>query len=137
VALVDGGLPEAEEEEQEFDFPEVSELECVRVAPVEWIQALSNAFQGRGIPHRVGPATPEDAPEGQRAEIFGNAPLFGIYVLADNAAAAAEIDAATAARILPEEAPALAEGEEESCPACGTVLTRDATECSDCGLPFG
>jgi hypothetical protein len=118
-------------------FPPASELECVRVAPIEWIRALSGALQRGGVAHRIEPATAEDAPEGQRADAFGGAQLFGLYLEAAQAAAARELDASIAARLLPEEAPALAEGEEESCPACGTALTPDAIECPDCGLSFG
>ena len=118
-------------------FPEISELECIRVAPIEWVQGLSNALQERGVGHRVGPATSADAPEGQRPDLFGDAQLFGLYVLPDDAATARELDGSIAGRILPEEAPELAEGEEEACPACGTPLAAHATECSDCGLSFG
>jgi hypothetical protein len=125
------------EGEQAEAFPPASELECVRVAPIDWIRALSGALQQGGVPHRVEPASAGEAPEGQRPDVFGDAQLFGLYVECEQVPPAREVDALIAARLLPEEAPALAEGEEETCPACGTALTPDAIECPDCGLSFG
>jgi hypothetical protein len=136
VDLVDAGALPAEEEVQEA-FPPASELECVRVAPIEWIRALSGALQQGGVAHRVEPATAENAPEGQRPDVFGGAQLFGLYVESAQVPPARELDGLIAARLLPEEAPALSPGEEESCPACGSALRSDAVECPDCGLSFG
>ena len=136
VDLVDEGELAALEEQVE-SFPPASELECVRVAPLPWIRALSGSLQGDGIGHRVEPATAENAPEGQRPDVFGDVQLFGLYVESEHAPPVREIDGTIAARLLPEEAPPLAEGEEEACPACGTALAEDAIECPDCGLSFG
>jgi hypothetical protein len=135
VDLVDASaLPDEEELEA---FPPASELECVRVAPLAWIRAFSGALQREGVGHRVEPATAADAPEGQRPDVFGGVQLFALYVRSEHAPPARELDASIAAQLLPEEAPPLAEGEEEACPACGTALTSDAVECPDCGLSFG
>lgn len=129
-------LPE-EEEPEDVEFPPASELTCVRVAPIAWMQALSGALQRNGVAHRVEPAEVEDAPDGQRPQVFGPARLFGLYVQEEHAAAARELDATIAAQLLPEEAPPLDQGDEEACPACGTALAADAAECPDCGLAFG
>lgn len=118
-------------------FPEVSQLECIRVAPIEWVHGLSGVLEQRGVAHRVEPATAQDAPEGQRPDLFGTARLFGLYVLPDDAGLARELDGEIAGRIMPEEAPELDDGEEETCPACGAALASEATECADCGLAFG
>jgi predicted RNA-binding Zn-ribbon protein involved in translation (DUF1610 family) len=136
VELVHGDALAAEEEDLEA-FPPASELECVRVAPIAWIQALSEALQQRGVAHRVEPASAEDTPDGQRPDIFGDAQLFGLYVQTEHASMTRELDGSIAAQVLPEEAPTLAEDEEEACPACSTALAADATECPDCGLRFG
>jgi hypothetical protein len=136
VLLVHADELALEEEEIEA-FPPASELECVRVAPIAWIRALSQALQEGGVGHRVEPARVEDAPEGQRPEVFGDVQLFGLYVRGEHASTARELDGSIAAQVLPEEAPALAEGEEEACPACGTALAADVTECPDCGLRLG
>jgi hypothetical protein len=136
VDLVHGDELAFEEEELEA-FPPASELECVRVAPIAWIRALSEALQQGGVVHRVEPAGADDAPEGQRPEVFGDVQLFGLYVRSEHASTARELDDSIAAQVLPEEAPALAEGEEETCPACGTALAADVTECPDCGLRLG
>ena len=120
------------------DFPPAAELECVRVAPVAWMEALAQGLQERGVTLRVERAMAEDAPEGQRADVFGDiAQLFGLYVRGEDLALARELDASIAAQLVPDEAEPLAEGETEACPACGTALPADALECADCGLSFG
>jgi hypothetical protein len=118
-------------------YPPASELECVRVAPLAWIRALSQGLEENGIAHRVEPAGEGDAPEGQDAGVFGGAQLFGLYVLDERAAVAREIDGSIAVQLLPGAAPALADGEEASCPACGEPLAHDTVECGDCGLRLG
>jgi hypothetical protein len=136
VDLVHGDELALEAEELEA-FPPASELECVRVAPIAWIRALSEALQQGGVVHRVEPASAGDAPEGQRPDVFGDIQLFGLYVRIEHASKARELDDSIAAQVLPEEAPALEEGEEESCPACGAALAANLTECPECGLRFG
>ena len=135
VELVDADALPAEEELEAF--PPASELECVRVAPIAWIRALSGALQRGGVAHRIDPAVVEDAPEGQRADAFGDVQLFGLYVRSEHAPPARELDASIAAQLLPEEAPALAEDEAETCPACGAALASEEVECPDCGLHLG
>ncbi len=136
VDLVHGDELAAEEEELE-DFPPASELKCVRVAPLPWIRALSEALQQGGVVHRVEPGSADDAPEGQRPEVFGDVQLFGLYVRSEQASTARELDVSIAAQVLPEEAPTVEDGEEETCPACGTGLAADVVECPDCGLRLG
>ncbi len=134
VALVaEHALPD----EEDLELPPAEQLVCIRVAPIAWIRALSDGLRDRGVAHRVEQATPEDAPEGQRPDVFGNVSLFGLYVQDAHAEDARELDGTMAARLVPEEAPPADEGEAESCPACGTPVAADAPECSDCGLSFG
>jgi hypothetical protein len=135
VELVEPGAL-AERDEALDAFPPAADLSCVRVAPLPWVRALSEALQQEGVVHRVETARVEDAPDGQRPQVFGEVRLFGLYVRGEDAPAARELDASIAAALLPGEAPPLAEGEEEACPACGTGLARDATECPECGLGF-
>lgn len=127
----------AELDRELVDFPPVSELQCVRVAPMAWIQALSAALQEAGVTHRVERSRTADAPEGQRTGVFGDVPLFGLYVRSEDVPSTREIDASIAAQILPDEAPVLAAGEEDACPACGAAVGSDATDCPECGLAFG
>lgn len=122
--------------EEALDLPPAAELECVRVAPLAWVRALSQGLQERGVDHRVERAAAEDAPPGQKAAVFGAVQLFGLYVRSEDAAPARELDGTIAAQLLPEEAPELSVEERESCPACGAALGWEATECPDCGLPF-
>jgi hypothetical protein len=119
------------------EFPPASELDCVRVAPLAWVRALSDGLERGGVAHRVEPAREEDAPDGQNAGIFDGAQLFGLFVRASDTAAARELDRAIAVQLLPDEAPPLAEGEEENCPACSSPLAADVLECEECGLRLG
>lgn len=128
---------ELEAETAGEELPPAAELSCVRVAPLPWIRALSGGLEQQGISHRVEPATPDDAPEHQNADAFGDAQLFGLYVEPAHAAAARELDGGIAAQVLPEEAPPLDEGEEAACPACSSPLEPDSVECPDCGLVLG
>lgn len=119
------------------ELPPAAQLDCVRVAPLAWIRALSEGLERGGISHRIEPATADDAPEGQDCAIFGDAQLFGLYVEHAAGGAARELDGVIAAQVLPEEAPPLQEGEADACPACGATLSASATECPDCELVFG
>jgi hypothetical protein len=119
------------------EFPAASELECVRVAPLAWVRALSEGLEQVGVAHRVEPAQEQDAPDGQDAGIFDGAQLFGLFVRDGDAAPARELDQSIAVQLLPDEAPPLAEGEEENCPACGSPLAADTVECGECGLRLG
>jgi hypothetical protein len=124
--------PELEAEE----LPPAAELTCIRVAPLAWMRALSGALTQEGVAHRVEPAQPEAAPEGQRPDVFGDGDLFGLYVRDEHADVARQLDGTMAAQLIPEEAPELQEGEEDACPACGTPLTSQDVACPDCGLDF-
>jgi hypothetical protein len=116
-------------------FPPAAELTCIRVAPIPWIRALSGGLEEGGVAHRVEPAQPADAPEGQRVESFGDVDLFGLYVRDADAARVRELDAAIAVQVLPDENPDAVQG-EETCPACGAALQVESEECSDCGISF-
>lgn len=118
-------------------FPPASELDCVRVAPIVWIRALSSALEEHDVPHRIEPAEATDAPDGQSTEAFGDVALYGLYVRRAELETAREVDGELVRQLIPEEAGDLADGEEESCPACGHRLPADALECGDCGLSFG
>lgn len=125
-------------EESIEDFPPADQLACVRVAPRAWIEALSMGLQQQGVTLRVERARAEDAPDGQRADIFGDVEqLFGLYVRSEKLALAQELDASIAALLVPEDSAPLEEGEVDACPACGDALSADALECPGCGLGFG
>ncbi len=133
---VDLVSPDALVTEAAESFPPAAELTCIRVAPLAWMRALSAALEQDGVAHRIEPASADDAPGDQRPDVFGAVALFGLYVREEDAAGARELDGTMAARLLPEEAPLLEEGEEDACPACGTPLDADAVACADCGLEF-
>mgnify|MGYP005841255527 CR=1 FL=1 len=54
------------------ELPEASEL--------EWIRALSEGLEDQGVAHRVERSMPEDSPEEQPVDVFGNADLYALYV---------------------------------------------------------
>jgi hypothetical protein len=137
VALVSPDQMPPVEDADPAEFPPASELFYLRVAPLPWIQALSNGLEEAGVGHRVEPGSLTDPPDGQRPETFGDVDLFALYVLPEDAPAASELDSQIAARVLPGEAEELQEGEEDACPACGAKLSAEATACPDCGLGLG
>jgi hypothetical protein len=130
--VAENELPPEQEAEA---FPPAAELTCVRVAPIPWIRALSAALEESGVAHRVEPARVEDAPEGQRAETFGDVDLFGLFVREAEAAPVRKLDSAIAAEVMPDENPDSVQG-EEACPACGTALEAESEACPDCGIAF-
>ena len=133
VALVppDSLPPDPEPE----DFPEVSDLECVRVGPLPWTRAISDALTQVGMAHRVEPDTRSVAQGGIDPKRFGGETLYGTWVLPADLEAARVIDREIFALFEAEAAPVSSGG--EACPACDTPLAGDALECSSCGLVFG
>ncbi len=116
-------------------FPPVSELECVRVGPLPWTRALSEALSSREIEHRVEPDTRSEADGGVDPRRFGNEAVFGTWVRPADRQAAAQIDSALFAHFEPDIA-AESEG-DDVCPACQEALPSHALECPACGLAFG
>ena len=117
------------------EFPQASELECVRVGPLPWTRALSDKLTELGIAHRVEPDTRTEEQGGVDPRRFGGEDLYGTWVRREEAEAAGAIDAEIFAPLEVESAPE-AQG-DETCPACGSGLATDAMACSDCGLSFG
>ncbi len=131
VALVPAG--EVPPEDEEDGLPPVDQLERIRVENPVWIDTLAARLAEQGIASRVALLDCE-APVARRH----GAPC-ALYVRPEDAEAARRIDEA----LLRQQLPDLPEGtdtgwhEAESCPACGTALDPEATECPDCGLGFG
>jgi len=133
VALVSAGDVAAAPEPEAF--PEVSELECVRVGPLPWTRALSEALSSEGIEHRIERDTRTEAEGGIDPQRFGDEPLYGTWVREDDLASAASLDRRLFAHFEPDAAEPV-EG-DDACPACQETLPADALECPACGLAFG
>lgn len=133
VALVPSSALAAAPEPEAF--PGIAELECVRVGPLPWTRALSEALSGREIAHRVEPDTRSEAEGGVDPRRFGDEPVFGTWVRPADRTAAAEVDRALFAHFEPDTAEVI-EG-DDVCPACQEPLSADALECPACGLAFG
>jgi hypothetical protein len=133
VALVspDAVPPELEPEE----FPDIAALACVRVGPLPWTRAISDALTEAGLAHRVEPDTRSVAEGGVDPERFGGETLYGTWVRPEDLEPAREIDAAIFAVFEAEAAPAT--GSSEACPACEAHLAPDVLECASCGLVLG
>jgi len=116
-------------------FPDVSELECVRLGPLPWTRALSEALSEVGIEHRVerDTRTPEEG--GIDPRRFGSEAIYGTWVRDGDLAGAAEIDRRLFGHLQPDAAgPSTG---TEQCPACEEPIPEEALECPGCGLAFG
>ena len=131
VSLVNEGERPAEDPRDEL--PPVEKLVCVRASSVAWAMSLSERLLEAGIPHRIQAATSDE--EGSVRRPGQNLP-YGVFVLPDDAKAAAGIDAShTEQQIpdIPEDFDPTA-GDPNACPACGELISDTATECPSCGL---
>ncbi len=123
------------ERERPAELPPSAELHCIRVATPAWALGLSERLEQAGVPHRVEAMTPQE----RAARRGPTGAVCGVYVLGEDAARAAEIDAG----YLQTQLPDLAGGgaaeplAEDSCPACGEPLDAVAPECPGCGIAFG
>ncbi len=116
------------------ELPPASELVCVRAASVGWAKSLSEQLEAAGIPHRIQAAL-GDADDDNRRKPAANLP-FGVFVLAEHAEAAAQIDLAHTEWQIPD-IPKDFGGSEisaDACPACGQPVSAAQSECPDCGL---
>jgi rRNA maturation endonuclease Nob1 len=138
----DCGVPlvfahEIEPEIPESEFPQTSELECIRVGPMPWSQALSGALTEAEIAHRVERDTRSVEEGGVDPRHFDGADLFGVWVRASDLDAANDADKIVFAHVDGQSEEAPDADSDEQCPACQATLPIEALECPDCGLPFG
>ena len=118
------------------EMPPIAELTCIRSASVGWAQALSQQLSKAGISHRIEAVPDEAEGEGVRGEPDALLP-YGVWVLEADLPAAREVDEnflRSQIPDLPEDLSAHEPAGDEQCPACGTAVSQDAQECSDCGL---
>ena len=118
------------------EMPPIAELTCIRSASVGWAQALSQRLSEAGISHRIEAVPDEARGESVRGEPDALLP-YGVWVLEADLPAAREVDEnflRSQIPDLPEDLSADALAGEGQCPACGTAVSQDAHECSDCGL---
>jgi predicted amidophosphoribosyltransferase len=117
--------------EAALELPPAAELVRLRVEHPTWIETLAERLAEAGIPSRV------ELFAGDRPATRGAAPC-ALFVRPEDAERAGAIDA----ELLRAQIPDLPEGvgsawrEAEACPACGSALDPDASECAGCGLAF-
>jgi hypothetical protein len=104
------------------------ELQLLRTAPFEWVNALAQVLEEEGIPHRVLSATEKRATN----------ELWAVYVPFTELARAREIDRDVMLDLFPDlpddfDPAAL---DTSRCPACGEPTAEGATSCVSCGLAF-
>lgn len=128
--VLQGEAPEAPAGE----LPPAEELVMIRAETATWIEGLGRRLEAAEIPFRI-EVVPQPA---SRAR--GQA--FALFVLPEDEERARQIDAKHLRTQLPDlpdaeegAVPGTGDG-EEACPACGTGLPTDASECPECGLCF-
>ncbi len=121
----------AEDELDETPAPviltdDLSSLEGVRTADLDWIHHLQDKLAEAGIPHRVELVDPSS-----RRQKY-----FAVYVRPEDFPRAREIDAKVFGTEVPdaEGMPRVEELDFWSCPACGNRLGEKDLKCSSCGL---
>ncbi len=102
---------------------DLSSLEGLRTADLDWIHHLQDKLAEAGIPHRIELSVPLRK-------------LFSVYVRPEDHPRAREIDASVFGEEVPdaEGMPSIEELDFWSCPACGNRLGEKDLECSSCGL---
>jgi hypothetical protein len=118
------------------ELPDASELVAIRAASVSWSRLFSEFLSDRGVTHRIDlpPSDPDSA--GRRSHEH----QVCVYVRAEDRERVLALDAQFMREQFPDldaeedEEPA---SDDEGCPACGSALDPSASECPDCGLPFG
>lgn len=130
-------LDELQPDPEPESFPEISELECVRVGPLPWTRVLSEGLGNANIAHRVEPDNRSEAEGGIDPERFGAVDLFGTWVRPDDLASAKQLDESLFGELERDPSQTEAASDDETCPACDAALPVDALECPDCGLGFG
>ena len=91
VALV---YPDDIVETATADFPPVEQLTSVRIGPLPWTRAISEALTGAGIGHRVAPddrSEKDGGATGRGEGRFGGEQLYGTWVRPVDLDAAKEI----------------------------------------------
>jgi hypothetical protein len=79
--------------------------------------AIANTLAAHGVPFHV-------------------APIYAVYVLPEDFEAADQARKAQALEGVHDPQPTTGD-HDEACPACGTKLRPNETECPECGLAFG
>ena len=102
---------------------DLSSLEILRAADLDWIHHLQDKLAEADIPHHVELLDPRRT-------------LFSVYVRPEDHARAKEIDAKVFAVEVPEAEgmPRVEELDFWSCPGCGHPLGEKDLKCRSCGL---
>ena len=105
---------------------DLSSLEGLRTADLDWIHHLQNKLAEAGIPHRVELVELSDPRQ----------KFFSVYIRPEDHTRAREIDAKVFGVEVPEAEgmPRVEELDFWSCPACGNRLGEKDLKCSNCGL---
>lgn len=135
VALVSSDAPLAEPEPPR-ELPPAHELLCLERGDPAHLRQLAEQLQAEGVSCRLDAYPPAGGGEASPRAPGGGS--FGIYVLAEQAAAAVTLRNAHLESVVPD-AVGLSGGagaELADCPACGERLREGAASCESCGLEF-
>jgi len=130
-------IPLISEEESEDEFQDgpvetpapvildddISSLNELRTADVDWIHHLQDKLAEAGIPHCIEQSAPREM-------------LFSLYVRPEDLSRAKDIDEKVYAEEVPdgEGMPHAEDLDFSSCPGCGNRLGENDLKCSSCGL---
>jgi RNA polymerase subunit RPABC4/transcription elongation factor Spt4 len=102
---------------------DISSLQKLRTADVNWIHHLQHKLAEAGIPHCIEQSAPRRM-------------LFSVYVRPEDLPRAKDIDEKVFAEEVPDSE-GMRQAEDldfSSCPACGNRLGENDLKCSSCGL---
>ena len=127
-----GGTLVSPEEYETRDIPltEDEEKTLVREGPIGYLKELAEHLKQKGIRAaiRFHGGTPGTCP---------SRTTYGLYVTADDEAAAKELDRVYWLRGAPEQASAFKYTEQElsgTCPSCSFTIPKGVSACPECGL---
>ena len=102
---------------------DLSSLEALRTAGVDWVHHLQGKLAEVGIPHRIELSDPRHR-------------FFSVYVRPGDLPRAKDIDGRVFAAEVPESEgmPHVEDLDFSSCPGCGNRLGEKDLKCSSCGL---
>jgi predicted amidophosphoribosyltransferase len=114
------------------DLPPASALTQLRVEHPSWIEMLAERLAAAGIPSRV------ELLAADRPARRGAPAPCALFVRPEDVERARAIDTELLRAQLPDLPDDASAGwsEAEACPACGTPVEADASECAGCGLAF-
>ena len=109
-------------------------LKLLRCESLDWIKSLAEKLDEKNISYQVKSLFFHDGNKGE----YGHTSRCEIYVKSEDWSNAQEIDKLCYLEQVPDANPDQINGNQdlEHCPACGGLLSAEASSCPGCGLEF-